>query len=311
MKKLLLLSLACVITLNLMNAQTTTFLDPDKDNSIYAEITNRSNGLGSLYTGTNNNSFAARALLFFDIAGSLPANATITQAILRLDLHKRGPAGGSQNFSLHVVNKDWGEGTSLAGTVAGGGGAGAPAIPPDATWTDAMFGTSFWSNPGGDYMATPSATTAVSGIGPYAWFNTNMDNDVQAWYNSPATNFGWILKIDNEGPSGTAAAWGSKDQGVSPVLEITYTTPLSLDDPGLDEVSLYPNPVKKELNISSPANLNINRITILNLLGQRVKQLGTPSGRLNKLDLSELNSGVYLVEISSDLGTAVKRILKE
>ncbi|MBT8253766.1 MAG: T9SS type A sorting domain-containing protein [Flavobacteriaceae bacterium] len=311
MKKLLFFFLFFTFTLTFSVAQTTVMINPDKDNSIYQEITTNSNGLGSLFAGVNLASEPSRALLYFDIAGTLPANATISNVNLILDLHKRAPNGVGENFSLHIVTQDWGEGTSLAGTTAGGGGAGAPAIAPDATWLDAMFGTAPWATAGGDFIASPSATTNVGAPGVYSWTSATMTTDAQAWYDIPANNFGWLLKIDDELPNGTAAAFGSKDQGVAPILEVTFTTSLGLEDVSLSQLSLYPNPFNDKLILNKPAGLFIDSVRVFNVLGQQVSQITSGLTDISELDLAELQAGLYLVEVSDGNQSVVKRVIKE
>ena len=292
-------------------AQTTVFLNPDKDNSIYAEVTANSNGLGSLYAGVNGADFPIRALLHFDITGNLPTGATIVGANLILDLHRRVPAEPGTTFNIHVLTQDWGEGSSIAGTTGGGGGLGTTALAPDATWTDAMLGTTFWGVAGGDYVAQSSASTLVSSLGTYTWSSGNMIVDVQSWYDNPAINFGWILKAQDETISSTGASFGSKDQGIAPILEVTYTTTLGLEDNSLSQVSIYPNPVTDKLQIRIPAGVEINRIRLFNLLGQQVFETQANSTVNQEVDLSVLQAGVYMVELSDGDNTVVKRIIKE
>ncbi len=61
-----------------------------------------------------------------------------------------------------------------------------------------MLGTVSWTAAGatGDFTATASATTSVSGPdnAPFTWPSTaTMIADVQSWLDTPATNFGWAL----------------------------------------------------------------------------------------------------------------------
>jgi hypothetical protein len=54
---------------------------PLKDNTIYGESNDLSNGAGtSLFAGVTAMSAIRRALLAFDVAGTLPAGSTITSA---------------------------------------------------------------------------------------------------------------------------------------------------------------------------------------------------------------------------------------
>lgn len=53
-----------------------------------------------------------RGLIAFDIAGSVPAGATINSVSLMLNMSRT--TSGPQNVGLHQVLSDWGEGTSAA-----------------------------------------------------------------------------------------------------------------------------------------------------------------------------------------------------
>ena len=215
MKKLL-LSVGFLTALIGVHAQTTVEINPDKDNSIYSEDGSLSSGLGQLYSGQTCSDNTRRALIHFDIAGSVPAGAVITDVTLTLNVNNAGPDATSEIYGLHAVSLDWGEGTSADG------GAGSPAVAPDATWSDAMFGTSTWTAAGGDFEAVASATSTLTGtLGDYTWSSDDMVSDVQGWLLDPATNFGWLLMGDEEANC-AARRFGSKDIGTAPALSITY-----------------------------------------------------------------------------------------
>ncbi|MBL4661967.1 MAG: T9SS type A sorting domain-containing protein [Alcanivoracaceae bacterium] len=207
---------AMLIVGSVSNAQTTIELSPEKDNSICSESEN-SNGLGKLFVGQTCTDNSRRALLEFDIAAMVPFGATITDVSLTLNMDNVSPDAGTQDYSLHRVGLEWGEGAS------DGGGEGATAEAPDATWADAMFETSEWDDLGGDYYTVASATSAIGeALIDYTWSAPGMIPNVQNWLDYPSSNHGWIL-IGDEGLTCTARRFGSKDDGTAPVLEVTYT----------------------------------------------------------------------------------------
>lgn len=221
MKRILLLCVASLSTLAIY-AQTVT-ISPEKDNSIYSELVNNSAGLGYLYAGETCSGDVRRALFRFDIAGEVPAGATITGVTLTLNCNNVAPSATTKDFDLHALLEDWGEGTSVPG---GAGGTGAPATAGDATWTQSFFGSSLWTA-GGNFNPTASATTSIADLtGEYSWSSATMIAEVQAWLDAPASNFGWILKTD-ETSTCEARRWGSKDLGTVPELEVTYALPVS------------------------------------------------------------------------------------
>ena len=73
------------------------------------------------------------------------------------------------------------------------------------------------------------------------------------------------------------------------------------------DFNLYPNPVKGD--ILNVANLNqAATYKIFNIMGQQVSQ-----GKIteNNIQVSELKSGAYLIEITSDNQTVTKRFIKQ
>lgn len=212
MKKILLFGSLCV---SLISLSQTAIINPVQDNSIYSESTN-SNGLGKLYSGTNNGGSPRRALIEFDIAAAVPAGATITAVSLDLIVDQFAASSGNDVYNLHPITTDWGEGTSS------GAGGGAVAVSPDATWVEAMVGASPWTTAGGDFGPVSASQTLTASNGTFTWSAATMITDVQNWLDTPGSNFGWML-IGNESTSQNARRFGSSEQGTAPVLNVTYT----------------------------------------------------------------------------------------
>ncbi|MCW3072057.1 MAG: hypothetical protein JWO44_1947 [Bacteroidetes bacterium] len=234
-----------------MQAQTTVNISPQKDNTLYEDPAgNLSNGAGDhFFVGTTGSNRIRRSLIKFDVAGSIPAGATITGVTLTLSMDQT--ISGPNSIGLHTVGADWGEGTSVAG---GGGGGGGTSTTNDATWIHTFYSGSLWTNPGGDYNASASATTSVDGTGAYTWSSAQMESDVQSWLDAAATNFGWELS-GNESVSGTAKRFASREFGSSteqPVLAITYTLPCI--DPVVTAFSASPASVCS----GSPSTLTVS-----------------------------------------------------
>ena len=172
-------------------AGATVELAPSKDNTLFEDAQGRaSNGAGpSLFAGRTGDSAAGavrRALIAFDVAGTIPEGSTITGAKLTLSMSRSNT--GVQGFGLKRVLSDWGEGDSKTDT-----GQGSRATEGDATWVHTFFSTSTWENPGGDFVEATSASSDVGGLGSYAWSSDGMIEDVQAWLDDPSGNFGWVL----------------------------------------------------------------------------------------------------------------------
>jgi hypothetical protein len=204
-------------------ADTTVTLNPDKDNTL-CQYGDGSNALGDLFigrTGQTESVSRRRAVIHFNVAGTVPPGATITSAKLRLYLNTAADSN-SHTLTLYKSTASWGEGTSLFN-----GGQCAAKTTNDASWTYRIYSGSTWTSAGGDYSGTASQTCSVgSTFQYYEWLsNSTMIADVQGWLNTPSSNYGWEL-IGNESQASTARRFTSRE-GTStqvPQLVITYTT---------------------------------------------------------------------------------------
>jgi hypothetical protein len=192
-----------------------TSIVASKDNSIYQNsVNNSAGGAAGIFAGGNGSGSPRRGLLAFDVAGNLPAGVTITNAFLGLTLGN-APNTSQQVIELHRMLVDWGEGTAGNTTpTVGGGGNGFAAGVGDATWNTPTFGSGAWSNPGatGDFVATASASNIVFGSVEtfFSWNSPALLSDVQGWYASPASNFGWLLLNAGETTAQSVKAFYSR-----------------------------------------------------------------------------------------------------
>jgi hypothetical protein len=220
----------------------TVTIEPSKDASIFANNVNNASGAGNgLFVGTNAQSSPRRSLVAFDVAGSVPAGATIQSVQLKLTLGSvaggGGGAGGgpaTATISLHQLLANWGEGVAQLSSPAtdsqGGQGQGTAAGIGDVTWSSNFNGSSLWSTPGGTFKPAASASAAVGTTlnAQTAWTSTAaLVSDVQSWLNNPSTNFGWLLQNADEAGASTFRAFYSRNVATAafhPRLEITYAT---------------------------------------------------------------------------------------
>lgn len=159
-------------------------------------------GDGDLFVGTTAQPTNRRAFIRFDLT-AVPAGATILSATLEVTVFKDT---GSRAVSLHAVTSDWNEGASTPTQMIGGGCG--TAASDDATWANTGLGGA-WTTAGGDFVASPSATTAD--IEATALTSAQMVTDVNAWIATPVTNFGWILVHPLEGTQSNVVRLTSAD----------------------------------------------------------------------------------------------------
>ena len=84
--------------------------------------------------------------------------------------------------------------------------------------------------------------------------------------------------------------------------------PLSLADNAIEGFEMFPNPANNELNIS--ASSNIEGVTVFNMIGQRVieQSIGSTAQSIN---VSALQTGVYLIQVTADGQTGTYRFVKK
>ncbi len=204
---------------------TTIRIPPAADNTLYERATGDvSNGAGpSLFigqTGANANNALRRALLRFDLSG-IPPGSQVVEARLEFSVDLVPPSPTGFDARLHRMLSDWGEAGSFA---PGAGGGGALAQSGDATWLHRFFDTDLWTDPGGDFDPAASAVAPVgSATGPVAFESTpTLVGDVQTWVNQPASNFGWIMRGEEDNPQNARRIPSRENTALAPALEVTF-----------------------------------------------------------------------------------------
>jgi len=75
---------------------------------------------------------------------------------------------------------------------------------------------------------------------------------------------------------------------------------------------MYPNPASSYVNIKNNSQIGLTQATIYDINGKLVSQFDlSQMGGEQRLDVSNLASGVYMVNISSADATTVKRLIKK
>lgn len=72
--------------------------------------------------------------------------------------------------------------------------------------------------------------------------------------------------------------------------------------------TVYPNPTSSILNISNPNNVEIKNISVVDINGRIVKN---QSDSLSQINVSDLNAGVYFVNIEAAEGKTTKKFIKQ
>ena len=75
------------------------------------------------------------------------------------------------------------------------------------------------------------------------------------------------------------------------------------------ELLIYPNPFQNTVTFSNLGNLHIESINVLNNIGQTLYTIDAPTG--NTIALHDLSSGMYLLQVATDQGMLIKKLIKE
>jgi len=198
-------------------------LNPTKDATLYEDADGAlANGSGQfLFAGRTSaaaGTTVRRALLQFDVAGSLPPGAIVTGVSLDLHLSRKPISAPPLDVEFHRVTTEWSEGPT---DPIGQEGPGGTSVAGDSTWIHTTFDTAFWTSAGGDFLAAVSAAATVDDIGDYSLTDPQLTADVQDMLDNPSQNFGWIL-IGDETDTRRARRFDSRTGSTAPSLRIDF-----------------------------------------------------------------------------------------
>lgn len=121
-----------------------------------------------------------------------------------------------------------------------------------------------------------------------------------------STNIIWAYGT-NSGSFDTATSMGGRSLGG---VLITFNTTLSIEDynNALSASIFYPNPSTGKINIEN--GREINTIAVYDMMGRIVKKINYREQSTNNIDLSDLNTGMYVALLLGDNNIkALKRIV--
>jgi len=75
-------------------------------------------------------------------------------------------------------------------------------------------------------------------------------------------------------------------------------------------LKVYPNPANSFINIESDFNAN-STIRIFNMQGAIVKQININSNNIQRINIQDLNSGIYFIQIENDKKIIQKKFIKQ
>jgi photosystem II stability/assembly factor-like uncharacterized protein len=143
---------------------------------------------------------------------------------------------------------------------------------------------------------------------------------------NPGSTYEWLVTsgeiIQGEGTYQITVAWGSPGNGYVELTEtsadsctaeadtmfVTINECTTISEHSGGKLSIYPNPARDVLNISS--SMIIRTVKLYNLTGQEVATV-LLNKRSGSIDTSKLKPGIYLLQIEATEGIESKRIIIE
>ena len=148
---------------------------------------------------------------------------------------------------------------------------------------------------------TQSSNTVTSGVRTIVAtrdLNTNDSNDYVFTTTNTDLPLLWAkgssLTLGYHGARGSAAASTLGNEAIA----------------ALPEFNVYPNPTLRELNLEFPASVQKAQVAVYSVLGSLVFQAELDQFN-SKINTSEWNSGVYVMNISTSNFSQTKRIIKQ
>jgi hypothetical protein len=164
---------------------------------------------------------------------------------------------------------------------------------------DFVFTTDFL---GGDNIFNPATASDSNSFQEWLFYDSDGITIVQTYTTIEAMyqhddpgNFEVGMVIENECATDTI------------FKNVTFTT--SIEEYGINDISVYPNPSKNGIFQLKNLSNNIEQIKVMNALGQTI-YTNRPNGTISQLDLSNQHPGIYFLTVTSENGEKLtKRLL--
>ena len=246
--------------------------------------------LDALSWTISGNPYTMRGLMNFDLA-TIPAQSIIQSAVMTLYYDPSASNGngqstlsGSNAAWLQQITSTWNQNTVTWNNQ-----------PPTTTRDEAAL------------LASTSATED---------YTIDVTTLVQDMIDSPATSFGFMISLQTE-QYYRSLVFGSSnnpDSTLHPKLDICYTNNAGIHElmNAANDVNIYPNPASSQLTIhSSSFNNETVTVFVMNMLGELMQKEKLRWNNEINLNTANLPAGVYVFQMQSEYGSAVKRFVKE
>lgn len=264
------------VSISVIDSNTTEYtvnISPDADAFVRGGTYGNAN-YGSettLLIKSSSDNFTRKVIMKFDLSS---IEGTISSAILKLNV--KGMSS-NVNCSIYQVSDD--------------------------SWTEP---TVTWNNVPSQGQELLKKALSTSNVGSYVEFD--LTNYIQSEHGGD--NQASFILFDPDHTDITYDFYSKENSTNRPLLEIVYNKTLSADFSEINNnLKIYPNPTNDYLNVyqDKPESLNIE---VVDYQGRTVIQK-TLVNKIEKLDLSNVSSGLYLIKLKKHNNTIVKKIVKK
>jgi len=138
----------------------------------------------------------------------------------------------------------------------------------------------------------------ISGV----WTQVGTDIDGEA----AGDESGYSVSLSSDGSVVAIGAYANNSYtGHTRVFDLSAILSLEVNEIS-KSFTIYPNPVNNFLQLQLSTNLEFNKATVFNYFGQFVLQ-----SKATTIDIRNLSSGVYFLEVETNKGKGVKKIIKK
>ncbi|WP_395062994.1 T9SS type A sorting domain-containing protein [Flavobacterium sp.] len=180
-------------------------------------------------------------------------------------------------------------------------------------YTDASF--AFNTKIGYEYMVSPFpsgdlfAKVSINGGTSWTTLWVEEDEGVFADYATLAITLDLTPYVGQANVMVRFQYVGNDADSVS-VDDVVVSGTLGLNDVISSKFSTFPNPVKDIINLRNAQATSVSNITVTDINGRIIKNLEVDNLSEVQINVSELNAGIYFMNITSDSGKAVKKFIK-
>jgi hypothetical protein len=108
----------------------------------------------------------------------------------------------------------------------------------------------------------------------------------------------------------TSPAHTTANQGALLLDQVFVDSALGREEILSSELSVFPNPASNVINVANASSSLINGVEVVDINGRTVKTVKFDGVAEAQINISDLASGMYIMNISTDKGVATKKVVK-